>query len=159
MTRRCVADEQYGQLQRRLDEVARRVDEGTISFQDTMNALQTIAEGLSSQLPTTMTIAGRTYEILGFLREGEDYVKGDIMVSRAKEMQAHLGEDDGQHLLDHQSEIPVALRGMVFVFTDWRRPGGPGSVGCVDWGGGRWGLRWIWLDDDWLGGDRVLRCK
>jgi len=158
MTRRCVADEQYGQLQRRLDEVARRVDEGTISFQDTMNALQTIAEGLSSQLPTTMTIAGRTYEILGFLREGEDYVKGDIMVSRAKEMQAHLGEDDGQHLLDHQSEIPVALRGMVFVFTDWRHPGSE-SVCCVGWRGDRWVRRWGWLGDVWDDRYRVLRCK
>ena len=114
---------------------------------------------LKDTLPTTMTVGGRTYDILGFLEKGETSVVGSTMVERAKKMSAHLGEDDGQHLLDHQSEIPVALRGMVFVFTDWRRPGGPGSVGCVDWGGGRWVLRWIWLDDDWRGGDRVLRCK
>ena len=44
MTRRCVADDQFGQLQRRLGEIARRVDEGSIPFDDTMLRLQQVAE-------------------------------------------------------------------------------------------------------------------
>jgi len=44
MTRGSVADEQYGQLWRRLGEVARRVDEGTIPFDATMDALQGLVE-------------------------------------------------------------------------------------------------------------------
>jgi len=125
-----------------------------------MNALQTIAaDQFSNQLPATMTIAGRTYEILGFLQGGEDHVKGDIMVSRAKEMQAHLGEDNAQHLLDHQSEIPVALRDMAFVFTNWHLPDIPASVFCVCWRDGRWVRHWSWLDSDWHARYRVLRRK
>jgi len=45
MTRKCVDDGQYGLLWRRLDEVARRVDEGTIPFDKTMRVLQAVAEG------------------------------------------------------------------------------------------------------------------
>lgn len=44
MTRKSVLDEQYGQLWRRLEEVARRVDEGTIQFEPTMAYLQAIVE-------------------------------------------------------------------------------------------------------------------
>jgi len=39
-------------------------------------------------LPTEMTIAGRTYEILGFLRGDEKSVVGHTIVERAKEMKA-----------------------------------------------------------------------
>ena len=45
MTRRCVADDQYGLLTRRLDEVKRRVDEGTLPFDPVMKALTPIIEG------------------------------------------------------------------------------------------------------------------
>ena len=158
MTRRHVTDEQYGQLQRRLDEVARRVDEGTILFQDTMDVLQKIVEGLN-KLPTTMTIAGRTYEILGFLQEDETSIKGERMVSRVKEMSAHLGEDDGQHLLDHQNEIPVALREVVFVFTNWQHRGDPESVNCVCWRDAHWVQGWNSLNQDWRDFFRALRRK
>ena len=115
---------------------------------------------LKSALPTEIVVAGRTYEILGFLREGEEYVDGHTMVERAKEMDAHLGEDDGQHLLDNQQDIPAALRGkVVFVFTDWRRPGDSGGVYCVCWSGDHWFRNWDWLGFGWRGSDRVLRRK
>lgn len=45
MTRKYVTDDQYGQLKRRMDELARRVDEGTIPFDHTMRALQHFIEG------------------------------------------------------------------------------------------------------------------
>ncbi len=44
MTARSVTDEQYGRLMRRLGEVARRVDEGTIDFSDTLDLLQHVIE-------------------------------------------------------------------------------------------------------------------
>jgi hypothetical protein len=44
MTRRCVTDEQYGKLWRKLNEVARRTDEGTIDFEDTLGLLQYVIE-------------------------------------------------------------------------------------------------------------------
>ncbi len=115
---------------------------------------------LKNALPTTMTIGGRAYDILGFLQGDEKFVKGDVMVKRAVEMGANLGEDDGEYLLKHQDEIPVALRGkVVFVFTDWRHPAYPGYVYYVDWSGGRWIRDWFWLGRDFREDDRVLRRK
>ncbi len=45
MTRKRVSDEQYGNLTRRLDEIKRRVDEGTLDYGATMSAIQTFIEG------------------------------------------------------------------------------------------------------------------
>lgn len=115
-------------------------------------------------LPTELTNIGpenRNYDILGFLPKGKNKVTGKNMVRRAKKMSAHLGEDDGQYLLDHQDEIPTILQyKMFFVFTDWRNPYDSGEVACVRWHKKRWILVWIWLDDDyWDDFDRVLRRK
>ena len=111
-------------------------------------------------LPTTMTIGGRAYDILSFLRGDEKSVPGNTMVERAKEMTAHLGKEEREHLLKHQDEIPVALRGnMVFVFTDDRLPARPEYVYYVFWNDDRWVAHWGWLGDDWDGYCRVLRRK
>jgi hypothetical protein len=45
MTRKSVTDEQFGRLQRRLGELARRVDEGSVEFEPTMSTLQLLVEG------------------------------------------------------------------------------------------------------------------
>jgi hypothetical protein len=45
MTHQSVADDQYGQLWRRLKEIARRVDEGSVPFDTTMRSLQLVVEG------------------------------------------------------------------------------------------------------------------
>jgi hypothetical protein len=45
MTRRSVTDEHYTALSRRLDEIKRRVDEGTLEFEPTMDSLQAVIEG------------------------------------------------------------------------------------------------------------------
>ncbi len=115
----------------------------------------------ADSLPTEMTIGDRTYEILGFLKEGEKSIVGHEMIKRVKEMNAHLGQDDGQYLLDHQQDIPESLRGKVyFAFTDWRHPDNSGRISSVCWYGGRWIRDWYWLDDGyWYGRDRVLRRK
>ncbi|MBI2444612.1 MAG: hypothetical protein HYV42_05235 [Candidatus Magasanikbacteria bacterium] len=110
-------------------------------------------------IPTEMILGGVAYDILSFLR-GEQSVKGDLMVERAKEMGAHQGKKEREHLLAYQDEIPVALRGkVVFVFTDDRRPGGPEYVCCVCWDDDRWVSRWDWLDGGFFGRCRVLRRK
>ncbi len=111
-------------------------------------------------IPTAITIGERTYDILGFLEEDETSVIGTTMVERAKKMSANLGEDDGRYFLDHQDDIPAALRGkVVFVFTDWRHPVNPGFVACVRWLGDRWVQNWGWLGLVWYGNDRVPRRK
>jgi len=122
--------------------------------------VKNFCEGLiKDALPTTMTVGGRTYDILGFLQGNEKLVKGDIMVTRAVNMNANLGEDDGQYLLDHQDEIPAVLRNrVVFVFTDWRHPSGPERVCSLCWDGSRWIKYWYWLDYDFREGSRVL-CR
>jgi len=115
---------------------------------------------LKDALPTTLTIGDRTYDLLGFLRGDEKSVRGNVMVDRVKKMNAHLGEDDGNNLLEHQADIPVALRGkVVFVFTDWRHPDDSGLVYYVYWDGRRWVQDWHWLEVDWNGCYRVLRRK
>lgn len=45
MTRKRVTDEEYGMLSRRLTELSRRVDEGTLPFEATMAGLQRLVEG------------------------------------------------------------------------------------------------------------------
>jgi len=128
---------------------------------DNTEAVRKFAKGLlKGALPTEIVVAGRTYEVLGFLREGEDYVTGRTMVERAKEMDANLGEDDGQHLLNNQQDIPTALRGkVVFVFTDWRHPDDSENVDYVYWYDDRWIRNGDWLGDGWGDCDRVLRRK
>lgn len=58
MTRNGVTDGQYGQLWRRLEEVARRVREGTIGFSQTMTALQGVVEGGAVQLARRPVVSG-----------------------------------------------------------------------------------------------------
>ena len=113
-------------------------------------------------LPTTMTVGGRVYDILGFLRGNEKFVNGHIMVKRAEEMGANLGKEDGEHLLKNQGDIPVELRGkVVFIFTNWRHPDDSEDVAYVYWGedSQRWVQDWDWLVYDWDGFVRVLRRK
>ncbi len=112
---------------------------------------------------TSMTVGGRAYYILGFLHGDENGVRGTVVVDRAKEMNANLGQDDGQHLLDHQDEIPVALRGKVaFFFTDWRHADDSERVAYVYWrrGDRRWVQYWDLLAHVWDGHHGfVLRRK
>ena len=105
-------------------------------------------------LATELTLGGRTYDIPALLREGETSVKGDIMVARAEEMGANSGQEDGEHFLRYQNEIPVALRDKLFVFTDGRDSV---YVYYVYWGeaAGRWVRSWSSLAYDWPGSVRL----
>lgn len=118
-------------------------------------------DGLVAAGPlTTMTLGGVAYDILGFLKGDEKSVKGDVMVERVKEMSAHNGKEEREHLLKHQGDIPAALRGqVVFVFTDDHHLDDLGFVYCVCWRGDRWVTDWFWLGKDWGVNYRVLRRK
>ncbi len=105
-----------------------------------------------------MTLGGRTYEVLSFLREGEDYLMGSQLVVRVKEMKANVGQDDGEHLLKHQDEIPLELREKTFVFTDWCIPE-DGVIIFVLWNGRRWESLASLLGVDWDEENHVLRRK
>lgn len=105
-----------------------------------------------------LTIGGRTYELVPYLKEGESSVTGDTMVERAQEFNANLGEEDGRFILKHQTEIPEEFRGKFYlVFTAWRIPSNPQSVACLYWVGYRWCQFWDGLEVDWDEGDRLVR--
>ncbi|MDP3244691.1 MAG: hypothetical protein Q8M83_03485 [bacterium] len=152
-----------------LDEFNKLVKSGAITKANFGRFLETNRPATSTRininadaLPATMTVAGRTYDILGFLKGDEKSVTGSTMVKRVKKMNANLGQDDGEHLLKHQDQIPVQLRGrVVFVFTDWRHPVDYGNVAYVYWIGGRWirGGDWLGNGAHWGGLARVLRRK
>lgn len=111
-------------------------------------------------LPTEMTIGGRTYEILDILRGVEENVGEDLMIRRAKEMGANLGENDGAHLLKHQDEIPAVFRRMInFIFPKWRRPGNSAAITGLNWiGNNLWAKGWRALGY-FYAHDRLLRRK
>jgi len=155
---------QYRKIDRRMREIKRQLDQdgGSPLDPDVVAAtLQQIVEGNlpKDTLPTEMTIAGRSYDIRGFLEGNEKSVVGHTMVERVTKMGANLGQDDGQHFLKHQEEIPEALRGNAFIFTDWRNPDNTENVAYVNWDGNRWVQNRNWLDNDFNGNDRVLRRK
>ena len=85
MTRKCVTDDQYGQLQRRLDEVARRVDEGTLPFDSAMRALQSFIEGkfefyVASAANIFKVAVNYARPLMEMIRAGKyDYVNSDII--------------------------------------------------------------------------------
>jgi hypothetical protein len=111
-------------------------------------------------MPTEMTVGDRTYEILGFLQGDEKRVVGHTMVKRAKEKKAHLGEDDGQYLLDHKEEIPEIFKEEIaFIFTDWCASDNPGYVVLVDVDsdGLNWTKFWWGLNGDFGDNIRILR--
>jgi len=116
---------------------------------------------IKDSIPIKMTIGGRIYEILSYLHNSENSVDGHTMIERAKEMNAHLGQDDAQHLLNHQQDIPTSLQGgMTFVFTDWRDPDCPDDICFVFWHKDRWIQSWRQLNYGvWYGSGVVLRRK
>ena len=131
-----------------------------ISSDNTGKVKEFCDQFLKEAMPTSFTVGDRTYDMLSPLRGDEKSVVGHEMVQRAKEMNAHLGQDDGQYLLDNQQDIPVSLRGKVaFVLTEWRHPDVSENVYYVFWCGGRWVRSWDWLGGVWSDFDRVLRRK
>ncbi len=119
---------------------------------------QSIEEPL---LPTEITIGNRIYKIINYFKENEDRVSGDVMVKRAKEMYADLGENEGRHILAHQDQIPIILRGKVmFIFPNWRHLYHSDRSYCIRWSGDKWIKDFFaYSDNDWSKSSRLLRRK
>ena len=82
------------------------------------------------------------------------------MVERAKELNANLGKEDVQFILEHQAEIPQEYQWKFhLVFTAWRDPSDPRYGACFYWGGSHWYQSWYWLDRYWCENDRLVRRR
>jgi hypothetical protein len=127
----------------------------------TLERILSVMRGEAEVKFPEITVGGRVYEILPFLRGDEKSVNGNTMVARAKKANANLGKEDGEHFLENQADILAVLRGKIaFVFSDWRFPGGMRGVACLFGGSSdRWYQDWRWLSSDWNGYYRVLRRK
>jgi hypothetical protein len=87
-------------------------------------------------------------EIVSFLKEGESYINGEEMRKRAKEL-GSLGQHQAEQLLKQASDIPEEWKNYYLLFpeTVWRHPGGLLYVPYLYWDGGRWVLRFGYVDD------------
>ena len=104
----------------------RLVEAGMITEQDYNNFLDrySLPDDEEDGLFTEMTVGGRTYEFLKFIRKDEVGVHGDTIINRSRGMGANYGEEDCRHILFHQEDIPVELRRRIppLIFTEWTHP-------------------------------------
>ena len=100
-------------------------------------------------------------EAVGFLKDGEECVKGETILSRAKELGNLCGQRHAERLLAVASQIPVSWRESYFVFpgTLWQDAGGRRSVSYLRWGDGMWSLGWAWIGNDWYRRGRFVRLS
>lgn len=105
-----------------------------------------------------LTLGDRVYTLVPFLEGNEVSVLGDEMVERAKRLNANLGEDDAQWILNHQEEIPAELRGNItLVFTAWRNSSDPRYVTYLHYNNGQWIAYLRKLDYPWHGYDLLVQ--
>ncbi len=98
-------------------------------------------------------------KLVPILKKGETSINGEEMVRRArKELNANLGQEDAEWLLEHQSEIPKEWRSYYLTFpgTVWRDSFGRRRVTFLHWRGQRWYLDFRWLGHGWCSDDRLL---
>lgn len=97
-----------------------------------------------------------------FLNDGEESVKGDEMVRRAKASGAMSGLQIALYLLANQDLIPTEFRRkkyLVFAETEALHSDDPRSVAHLYWDEGSWVLRWGWVDGDFHGGGLLVRAR
>lgn len=162
-----VSDDQYGKLRRRLDEIARRADQGTIPFDPMMKDLTLIVEGEfpkprflrdmakergwilqeeGPEHPEGLTVAD--LKLREFLEYGEKSITGETLQKRAQKLNANFGQHTAEYLLEHQTEIPEEWRKFYLVFpgTVWWAYRGDRDVTCLRWRVYEWHLIFFWLD-------------
>lgn len=102
-----------------------------------------------------------TLELAEFLRDGESYVSGEIMLARAMELGQMAGQSHAERMLVLASKIPESWRAFVPVFpgTVWRDQDGDRFVPYFYRYGGRWFLLWHCLDGGWGRDDRLVRLS
>ena len=93
-----------------------------------------------------------TLSLAPFLEKNESYIKGDVMMKRAKAMgeDGNAGQHHAERLLEHQGTIPEEWRKYVLVFTGtvWRGSSSRPVVPYLIWDDDWWCLRFIWLGFD-----------
>ena len=97
-----------------------------------------------------------------FLNDGENSVKGDEMVRRAKASGAMSGLQIALYLLANQDLIPTEFRGKKYlVFAEAEALGSSGGrrVACLYWGGRSWVLGWVWLGGGFRGDGLLVRAR
>ena len=105
-----------------------------------------------------MTLFERTYEILKVCKEGETSVSGEVILERAAEMRADIGDKEGIYVLLNWHEIPRELEyKVVFLFPDWRNPNDPDSILYIYTDGHQWHLRSFRLNNNWGDDIRLIR--
>lgn len=100
-------------------------------------------------------VGNRTYELVDFFQDDESSVPVDTVVKYAQELNANLGEKDGEFILKHQDELPEEFQCEFYlIFAAWRHPSLP-RIASLRWNGRRWYRSWGWpgtgwWEDDWL---------
>lgn len=176
-----VTDEQLGRLACRQHDLFRRVREGTIDMDVVLDGLQRLIESsafvtievtdMSPLTPpgegwelvedVTEPIGTLTLELILFHLLGEDWVKGTVMQSRVKELNARLGERHARALLAVRDRIPEKWRSHYIPFpgTLWRGPSGYLRVPFLGWRSGEWILDFHGLESDFRSDVRLARPR
>jgi len=95
-----------------------------------------------------------------FLEEGEPYIGGEEMVSRAKNRGIRTGLRHAEAMLREQEKIPVDQRKYVLIFPEvWQDPRGYRGVFYLFWSGERWNLDFRWLGDNFLFSFRLVSSR
>ena len=113
-------------------------------------------EWLSSLLRTALislaprfTVYNRVYELVPFHKEGEISVMGDVMVKRAQELDANLGEEDCRFIVAHQEQISFELRDKFHAVFANLRISSDGRICYLYSNGCRWVQTWGWPVNGW----------
>jgi len=103
------------------------------------------------------------------VRDDEEYVSGETMMKRAKEVNAIGSLGLAADLLKAQDEgkeiFPVESRGVHYFIMpltelqDDDGDDGSGNVAYFNWNGKRWKLNFNWLDNNFNRNDRFLRRR
>jgi len=115
-------------------------------------------EGWELVEDSTAPVGTIELELNEFLREGEEFVKGEVMRERSKQLGFVLGERHARALLKRQDRIPEAWRQYYLVFpgTVWRDHDGFLGVPYLRWYGGQWDLGFRWIGGDFCRSGRVV---
>lgn len=95
-----------------------------------------------------------------FLKDGEDHIKGEIMLERGGSDMA--GKEDLEYYLEHQDEIPKEYQGRNYlIFGNYTKLNSYDSryVAYLNWDGDRWILFWGWLEYDFDRDDLLVRAR